>query len=283
MRIFLASTDAAWRILQQPHLTGRLYVKDLRSPMFDAVKESFIVSLNRVLPTTGIWIPSAAEHLAYCYTLAQAPTFTSAIFGRMGLRSLHACQQKGFRPVALFHPRSSSNDMSPHQISLGPADSYFHDVLFHQTVCSSIPRALKAFLMGPLLTFILQKKGLNLDPLCEMILDFGFRDLEEPDLYPFQNRIQVSNRGGSIFLICDQSDLEAGFHFGTGIIAIYEGQANPIAPFQDDCIVPPNTLPDAFAKHQQDFIAYLHRLPESWILFDRPAPEFVAALRYPGA
>ena len=31
------------------------------------------------------------------------------------------------------------------------------------------------------------------------------------------NRIQVSNRGGSIFLICDQSDLEAGFHFGTGI------------------------------------------------------------------
>ena len=37
------------------------------------------------------------------------------------------------------------------------------------------------------------------------------------NLYPFQNRIQVSNRGGSIFLICDQSDLEAGFHFGTGI------------------------------------------------------------------
>ena len=36
-------------------------------------------------------------------------------------------------------------------------------------------------------------------------------------VYPFQNRIQVSNRGGSIFLICDQSDLEAGFHFGTGI------------------------------------------------------------------
>jgi hypothetical protein len=37
-------------------------------------------------------------------------------------------------------------------------------------------------------------------------------------IYPFQNRIQVSNRGGSIFLICDQSDLEAGFHFGMGIV-----------------------------------------------------------------
>ena len=41
-------------------------------------------------------------------------------------------------------------------------------------------------------------------------------------LYPFQNRIQVSNRGGSIFLICDQSDLEAGFHFGTGITRFKE-------------------------------------------------------------
>ena len=27
-------------------------------------------------------------------------------------------------------------------------------------------------------------------------------------LYPFQNETWISNRGGSIFLICDQSDLE---------------------------------------------------------------------------
>ena len=37
-------------------------------------------------------------------------------------------------------------------------------------------------------------------------------------LYLFQNRIQVSNRVGSIFFICDQSDLEAGFHFGLSIV-----------------------------------------------------------------
>ena len=42
------------------------------------------------------------------------------------------------------------------------------------------------------------------------------------EVYPFQNRIQVSNRGGSIFLTCDQSDLEAGFHFGTGIKRFYQ-------------------------------------------------------------
>jgi len=35
-------------------------------------------------------------------------------------------------------------------------------------------------------------------------------------LYPSQNGTQVSNRCGSIFRICNQSDLEAGFYFSGG-------------------------------------------------------------------
>jgi hypothetical protein len=52
-------------------------------------------------------------------------------------------------------------------------------------------------------------------------------------VYPFQNETRISNRGGSIFLICDQSDLErhpVPVSFWNGYIVVFG-----LVGFNADC------------------------------------------------